>query len=278
MKAIKVPDELINAPYYHREIQLKGIKVVESCTHTQRRQGKMYLEDHLLMVVLEGQNKLTISDQQFVVNKNEMILLNRATLVDYDKCGNPEGNDVYDSLMFFIKDEFLSAFLAIAQIETLVCAEAVTILVKPVKAQMLEFFDSLKPLFNEPDELNADGIRYKMLELLHELAKNDKNLFARLLQLKQPVYSDIATVVEKCYVNPVTLTDLAYLSGRSLSSFKRDFFSIYHMPPAQYIREKRLTKAKELLCRYRAAHILWTGPAFGRPGLFVISLQNDTSS
>jgi transcriptional regulator GlxA family with amidase domain len=37
------------------------------------------------------------------------------------------------------------------------------------------------------------------------------------------------------------------LSGRSLSSFRRDFFAIYNMPPSQWIRLKRLEKARGLL-------------------------------
>ena len=48
-------------------------------------------------------------------------------------------------------------------------------------------------------------------------------------------------------MNPLKLEDFAYLSGRSLASFKRDFNAIYQVSPAQYIKETRLNKAKELL-------------------------------
>ena len=53
--------------------------------------------------------------------------------------------------------------------------------------------------------------------------------------------------MEKNYTSPVSLTELAYLSGRSLASFKRDFLAIYNMPPSKWIRKKRLDKAKEIL-------------------------------
>ena len=90
-------------------------------------------------------------------------------------------------------------------------------------------------------------MRLKMLELLYDIASTDKNLFQQILQLKKQVCRDLPSIVEENYANPVTLADLAYLSGRSLSSFKRDFQSIYKIPPAQWIRQKRLAKAKELL-------------------------------
>lgn len=48
-------------------------------------------------------------------------------------------------------------------------------------------------------------------------------------------------------MNPVSLSDLAYLSGRSLSTFKREFQAIYNKPTFQWIRNRRLEKAKELL-------------------------------
>ncbi|MBQ9230659.1 MAG: helix-turn-helix transcriptional regulator, partial [Prevotella sp.] len=47
--------------------------------------------------------------------------------------------------------------------------------------------------------------------------------------------------------SPISLDELAYLSGRSLSSFKREFQDIYGEPPARWIRAKRLSKAHDML-------------------------------
>jgi len=85
------------------------------------------------------------------------------------------------------------------------------------------------------------------MELLYGISECSKNMFQQVLQLRHPVRADIRQVVEQHYATPVTLPELAYLSGRSLSSFKRDFQLIYNMPPAQWIRTKRLEKAKEML-------------------------------
>ncbi|WP_428329228.1 helix-turn-helix domain-containing protein [Mucilaginibacter sp.] len=247
MKAIKVPNELTCAPYYQRELKLNGVSLVESCTLTHRTEGSMYLGEHMLLVVLEGTNTITHGKNTYVVNKHEMVLLKKAVQVSYDKCGNPGNNYVYDSMLFFIKDEFLKEFIKMTKIESVNCAEAVLVSVKPVKERLLKFFESLKPYFNEPENIDAGLIRLKMLELLYDLASTDKNLFQQILQLKQPVYSDITHIVEENYANPITLTDMAYLSGRSLSSFKRDFQAIYQVSPAKWIREKRLAKARQLL-------------------------------
>lgn len=247
MKPVKVPEELTYAPYYQRSLQLNGVSLVESCTHTSRAIGTMYLQEHMLMVVFEGTNRVTHGQTTHVVGKGEMFLVKKATQIFYDKMGDPARDNRYDSMMFFLKDEFLLEFIKMAKIESVDCAEAVVVTVKPVNDRLQKFFESLKPYFNEPNNIDAGLMRLKMLELLYDLAATDKNLFQQLLQLKQPVYSDITAIIEENYANPVTLTDLAYLSGRSLSSFKRDFQAIYQVPPAQWIREKRLAKAKQLL-------------------------------
>lgn len=247
MKALHVPDELTNAPYYHRQLHLNGVSLVESCTHTSRTTGTMYLDEHMLMVVFEGTNRITQGKTTYVLNKGEMVLLKKATQISYDKAGNPNNNNIYDSMLFFLKDEFLLEFLKMAKIDSVDCAEAVVVTVKPVKERLQKFFESLRPYFNEPVNIDAGLMRLKMLELLYDLAETDKNLFQQLLQLKQPVHSDLKSIVEENYSSPITIADLAYLSGRSLSSFKRDFQAIYQVPPAQWIREKRLSKANQLL-------------------------------
>ncbi|HTJ50553.1 MAG TPA: AraC family transcriptional regulator [Cyclobacteriaceae bacterium] len=247
MKALKVPHELVNAPYYHRDLKLNGLSIVESCTHTFSRTGSMFLEDHMLLVVLEGTNTITHGKKEFLVRKNEMVLLKKAIQIDYHKVGNPENNNAFDSMMFFLKDEFIIDFMKMAKVESTKTAEIVTVAVKPVKERLGKFVDSIKTYFSEPENIDGGLMRLKMLELLYALASTDKNILQQIIQLKQQIHADIPSVVEDNYANPVSLADLAYLSGRSLSSFKRDFFAIYQATPAQWIRDKRLSKARELL-------------------------------
>jgi transcriptional regulator GlxA family with amidase domain len=65
--------------------------------------------------------------------------------------------------------------------------------------------------------------------------------------LRDNFHASISATVEQNILKSISLYQLAVLSGRSLSSFRRDFLAIYNMPPSQWIRQKRLEKAKELL-------------------------------
>ncbi|MGO4291584.1 helix-turn-helix domain-containing protein [Chitinophaga sp. RAB17] len=247
MKHIKVPTELTKAPYNQRDLKLNGFSVVESCTHTVNNRGSMYLEEHMLLFVKQGTNVLKDGRTEFVVRKNEMVFLKKATLVEYHKTGDADQDNLYISLMFFLKDEFLQDFIKMANIKSVHTEEKVRILVKPVNERLLRFFESIEPYFNEPENIDAGLIKIKILELLYDISGADKNLLQQLLQMKQPVRTEIPEIMENNYTNPVSLAELAYLSGRSLASFKRDFQSIYNVAPSEWIRNKRLAKAKEML-------------------------------
>ncbi|WP_090149012.1 AraC family transcriptional regulator [Dyadobacter soli] len=77
-----------------------------------------------------------------------------------------------------------------------------------------------------------------MMELLYDTAICSETIFQQILHLQQPTRADSHEVIESHYASPISLEDLAYMSGRSLSSFKRDFQQTFNMPPATWIREK----------------------------------------
>lgn len=246
-KIVRIPKGLTVAPYHQSILKMNGLSVIESCLHTKGRAGAMFLEDHLLLFVLEGVYAIRYGQEEYVVRKNQMVLLKKSILVEYRKYGEPGNDDLLDYMMFFLKDDLLKDFLKLANVKADEAGESAPVFVNDVTERLLKYVESLKPYFDEPDKIDRELIRIKLLELLFDLASADKNVMQQLLQLKQPARSNISVTVEENLLNPVSLADLAYLSGRSLSSFKRDFQAIYNMPPSQWIREKRLDKAKELL-------------------------------
>ena len=125
--------------------------------------------------------------------------------------------------------------------------EELGVKVSPMSERLVAYCWSLAPYFNDPSQVNLGLLRLKVMELLYNVMDCSKNIFRQMLQLRQPVRVDVHQVVEENYTSPISLEELAYLSGRSLSSFKRDFQSIYGETPAKWIREKRLSKARQML-------------------------------
>ena len=53
--------------------------------------------------------------------------------------------------------------------------------------------------------------------------------------------------MEENYCNSLTMEEYAKLCARSLSTFKRDFVSIYNKTPGKWLTEKRLAHSRYLM-------------------------------
>ncbi len=246
-KPIKVPEGMHAAPYLQRSLVLDGFTVVESCTHVTGKTGSMFLKEHLLLFVLQGTYVVRYGEQVYTLGKNQVLLLKKAIVVEYDKSGDPENDNLFEGMMFFLKDDLIKEFIKKVDVPVQSSDELSSISVRNVNPRLLGFVQSLIPYFSEPDKIDAGLIKLKMLEVLYGIDNMDQKLLLQLLHLKQQVRNDISQVLEENFMNPVSINDLAYLSGRSLSSFKRDFQAIYNIPPSRWLQKRRLKKAKELL-------------------------------
>ena len=268
-KITKFPSALISGDCTTSSLTLDGGSIIDQCIVTAGERGTFFLEQHLLYVVLGGSVKLTCGRQTWTVRKNEMILLRRAQSVSYEKQGSEE-TGLFESQLFAINDELLKDFLTSQQVQIPTMKEEYGTQVSPMSERLVAYCWSLSPYFNDPSQVNRRSseshhasmngrvvteegeanpglLRLKVMELLYNVMDCSKNIFRQMLQLRQPVKTDIHRVVEENYTSPISLDELAYLSGRSLSSFKREFQDIYGAPPARWIREKRLSKAHEML-------------------------------
>ena len=245
-KITKFPSALISGDCTTSSLVMDGGSIIDQCIVTAGERGTFFLEQHLLYVVLGGSVKLTCGRQSWTVGKNEMILLRRAQSVSYEKQGSEE-TGLFESQLFAINDELLKDFLTSQQVVIPAMTEEYGAQVSPMSERLVAYCWSLAPYFNDPSQVNPGLLRLKVMELLYNVMDCSKNIFRQMLQLRQPVKTDIHRVVEENYTSPISLDELAYLSGRSLSSFKRDFQDIYGESPARWIREKRLAKAHEML-------------------------------
>lgn len=247
MKYPKVPAFFMQSPSNYGLLRVSDFLAIASFEHTRESTGSMFLEEHLLLFVLDGENTLTNGERKHVVSKDHMILLEKATIWDFRKEGNPGNNNIYGCMLFFLKDEFLKDFVKMADVKLTPTDEPVVTCPKPVNRHLKAYLNSIKPYFDNPENIDQGLLRLKIMELLYGLALTDNGLLRQILQLRQPIKSDIISVMEQNYTKRISLPELAFLSGRSLSSFKRDFMAVCSLPPSKWIREKRLEKSKELL-------------------------------
>jgi AraC family transcriptional regulator, exoenzyme S synthesis regulatory protein ExsA len=243
---LRAPDQLLKGPYNQRSIHLDGCTVVESCTHEAASEGSMFLAEHTLIFVLEGRYIIHANDEQTLINRNEAAILKKTRVVKYQKTGYLNEKP-YEAIMFFLKDRFLKDFIRVSAIKQQKNIEHETVLKIRVDDKLLGFIESMKPYFNDPSFDQPGLLKIKIMELLYNLSISNTTLFPHLLEFSIPVEQNIVKIMENNFKKPLKLEDFAYLAGRSLSSFKRDFFKIYGIPPARWITEKKLGYAQTLL-------------------------------
>lgn len=107
------------------------------------------------------------------------------------------------------------------------------------------FFDSLRPYF---DMLLPEPVaKLKKQEALTLLLHFDPALQNVLFDFGQPGKIDLEAFMRQNFRFNVELKQLAYLTGRSLATFKRDFDKIFHTSPTRWLYQKRLEEAYYLL-------------------------------
>lgn len=112
-----------------------------------------------------------------------------------------------------------------------------------------KFIDSLEFYFQNPSLVNNDLLELKIKELILLLVQS-KNINS-ILELVADLYSantvQVREVIELHLFSNLKINQLAKLCNLSLSSFKREFRKEFDDSPTNYINDKRLEKAQELL-------------------------------
>ena len=89
----------------------------------------------------------------------------------------------------------------------------------------------------------------KRKEALLLLLEHDANLKNALFDFSKPYRIDLESFMQKNFHFNVRLGRFAYLTGRSLSTFKRDFEKIFHETPSRWLLQRRLKEAHDLITK-----------------------------
>ncbi len=209
--------------------------------------NEVFFEEHAVVVVLEGEKKFNSPTQELHVRKGQILFFQRGC---YSM--NESIDSSYRSLVFFVNEKLLKEFvgqhLTLFQTTTSPLPDD-PILSLTASATFDQFIQSLLPYFGAKTPFLNELLRLKFQELLLHLLELDTpgQLRAILLHIYKGQKTDLDYLMSRYLLKPLSMNELARLSGRSLSAFKRDFEAHFQMTPGQWIRRKRLEHAHFLL-------------------------------
>lgn len=206
-------------------------------------QGEAFVADHIFSYIISGSHEVWIGDRKFTFKAGDCRFFKRNQLAKYIKRTESVG---FKSLAFHIDQYTLQEIAKESHIKITDHYSG-----EPVKLvkdnEMLQNFISAMMPYYENGKLDSDMLRLKTKELILILADLDPDLKHMLFEFSSPGKLDLEAFMNGHYRYNIPLERFAFLTGRSLSAFKRDFVALFNVTPSRWLVKKRLEEARFLI-------------------------------
>lgn len=206
--------------------------------------GKLFkteaaFSDHLLVWLISGETKIIQADQSFIFGPGSTFIIPRnqlAAIINVPKNGLP-----HKAVAMHLSTERLREFYSEKKSEHKTARSKI---VSFHKHPLLEsFLASLIPYFDMQDNFPESIASLKITEAITILHTIDKDIDVILSNFEEPGKIDLIPFMEKNFMFNMSLKKFGYLTGRSLTTFKRDFHRAYNITPQRWLTRKRLEAA-----------------------------------
>ncbi|MEO1435666.1 MAG: AraC family transcriptional regulator [Bacteroidota bacterium] len=220
------------------------VEVMSSEEHT------VYHPATVIYFMLEGQFNMRMGDHAHTFPEGTFFLVRKYT---HGKCFKTWGAHQEGARMiaFLLQDAFIQQVIDQIPAGEVNAEMAKNEIVVPLpNTELLQgLIDSLNAHFsvNKAAELKGDWVRQKTQEALLAIMDADPNLFHVFNEFAAPERADLVDFVNHNFMYNVKLETMARMSGRSLSTFNREFRRIFHETPHRWIMKSRLEMARKLL-------------------------------
>ena len=161
---------------------------------------------------------------------------------------NPSNaDDKHEKIIFVFDEPFLKTFQQKHRIITPKSSSDEPFFAIDGGELIANFIRSLTPFYNSLGQIDNALVDVKREELLLILLQLKPELPGVLFDYRMPGKIDLEEFMNRNYKFNVSTERFAYLTGRSISAFKRDFKHIFNNTPSRWLVERRLTEAYFLM-------------------------------
>jgi AraC-like DNA-binding protein len=224
----------------HNFLYSRGYQKAQSSEH--------YFPEHALGIMLSGESYYFSNEGTFVMKEGTICLMRRNQL--FKKLKKPGLNGEPPSLIsIFLDQNTLQQYAAENDISKQSTYKDRAMIDLTGNVFLKGFFDSLLPYIDNPQKLTAKLAELKTYEAIALLLQTGDVFQSLLFDFQEPHKIDLETYMNHHYKYNIPLVSFAKLTGRSLSSFKRDFTKIFEMTPEKWLQQKRLEQAHYLISK-----------------------------
>ena len=210
-----------------------------SCYDDKFFKSDIMFDHHMLIWFISGETKIVQAVATYFFKQGDIFLIPRnqlATIINYPTNGEP-----HKTVVMHLSTDRLRNFY-----------EGMNIRKKPAGSHKIQVFNnhpllescvaSLIPYF-EMKQLPENIAELKITEAISILRTIDEGIDQVLANFEEPGKIDLAAYMEKNFMFNLPLEKFGYLTGRSLTTFKRDFSKIFSTTPQRWLTQKRLELA-----------------------------------
>ncbi|MDF2188633.1 AraC family transcriptional regulator [Paraflavitalea sp. CAU 1676] len=212
-----------------------------SCYLNKNREGEQFVAQHVFGFQQEGILTLDDGTKKYISKPGDFRLVRKNHLVKFIK--QPAEQGAFRSISMYFDENTLRQFSQEFGYEEVHNRDSHAVVAIPTHPLYKSFVDSLLAYEGLQSGAHQELIALKLKEALLLLLKVNPALKDVLFDFSEPRKIDLEAFMQKNFHFNVDLKRFAYLTGRSLATFKRDFEKVFAESPSRWLLHKRLQEA-----------------------------------
>jgi AraC family transcriptional regulator, exoenzyme S synthesis regulatory protein ExsA len=216
---------------------------------------EVLFDEHILVWLLSGEAKIVHANTTFLFNPGDIFLIPRNQLISV--AISPKDGQPHKSVSMHLTTSRLKTFYTSLKPNTANTHRSPSGKIPCYHNHSLldSYLASLLPYFDMEGKFPDEIASLKITEAISILRVIDKTVDGYLINFEQPGKVDLISFMEKNYMFNVPMEKFGYLTGRSLTTFKRDFIKAFNTTPQKWLTQKRLELAHYQFTEKRKAPV-----------------------
>jgi len=219
-----------------------GPRIVLNTYFGNKIEGEAFVTDHIFSYILQGKQDVWLADQKHSYHEGDFRFFRRNQLTKYVK-STTDGR--FRSIAVHIDQYTLKDMSEQYGLKADSIINPQTTLLIQSSALLKGFVDSLVPYLRQ--QMDERIVALKARELVLLLIQHNPAFKNVLFDFNEPGKIDLEAFMNSHYRYNVPMERFAFLTGRSISGFKRDFEKQFHTSPGRWLLQKRLDAARFLI-------------------------------
>jgi len=225
---------------------LMNTNKIVSCYLGPEISPEQFIAEHFFLYLAQGKIEGYDGYKKYTMKAGECCIVRKNHLARYSK---QKDNGHFEKVVIVFDEAFLKDYQQTHNVVSVEQQQIGAFLLLKSNPLIPAFLQSLMPYYQEGGKVNDIFSKVKREELLLILLQSNPELSGILFNFGAPQKLNLEAFMNRNYKFNISIGRFAYLTGRSLSAFKRDFTAIFSDTPSRWLVQKRLQEAHFLISK-----------------------------